>query len=106
MTNFTTKSEPTNLQIKLSFDEGLQKMWSILLKEYEGLDKASIIRLAINHLAKHAEYKFALKKYEYDDSDPDLKELTINNANLISADEINNDVVPYKKSALKPFTYK
>lgn len=45
----------TNLQafqIKLSFDEGLKKTWNILAHEYEALDKASIVRLALNTLAK------------------------------------------------------
>ena len=41
-----------NLQVKLSFDEGLKNAWSYLIREYEGLDKASIIRLALNTLVK------------------------------------------------------
>ena len=41
-----------SLQFKLSLDEGLKNMWSYLKKEYEGLDKASIIRLALNNLVK------------------------------------------------------
>lgn len=41
-----------SLQIKLAFDEGLQKTWDTLTQEYEALDKASIVRLALNTLAK------------------------------------------------------
>lgn len=48
----TTTGQTTNLQIKLSLDEGLQNIWKYLSKEYEGLDKASIVRLALSTLAK------------------------------------------------------
>lgn len=41
-----------NLQVKLSFDSGLQNIWNYLNQEYEGLDKAGIIRLALNNLMK------------------------------------------------------
>ncbi len=41
-----------NIQIKLSLDKGLQNVWSFLAEEYEGLDKAGIVRLALNNLAK------------------------------------------------------
>ncbi|CAN5172311.1 hypothetical protein BH09PAT1_BH09PAT1_1710 [soil metagenome] len=41
-----------NLQFKLSLNEGLANIWSYLTQEYEGLDKASIIRLALTTLAK------------------------------------------------------
>lgn len=53
-------SDSRNLQIKLSLDEGLKKTWVYLKKEYEALDKASIVRLALNNLAKQStakEYK-------------------------------------------------
>lgn len=46
------KTAVQNLQIKLSFDEGLKNIWGYLTREYQGLDKASIIRLALNNLAK------------------------------------------------------
>lgn len=48
MNTTTTRS----FQIKLAFDEGLQKTWDTLAREYEALDKASIVRLALNNLAK------------------------------------------------------
>jgi hypothetical protein len=40
------------LQVKLSLDAGLKHVWEQLLVEYEGLDKAGIIRLALNSLVK------------------------------------------------------
>lgn len=46
------KTAVQNLQIKLSFDEGLKNIWGYLTREYQGLDKTSIIRLALNNLAK------------------------------------------------------
>ena len=45
------------LQIKLALDEGLKKTWSYLQSQYEALDKASIIRLAINTLARQEKQK-------------------------------------------------
>ncbi|HRN69621.1 MAG TPA: hypothetical protein PLS49_00420 [Candidatus Woesebacteria bacterium] len=39
-------------QIKLSVDEGLKQTLDILKKEYSALDKAAIVRLALNNLAK------------------------------------------------------
>lgn len=45
-------SQTQNLQIKLSLDEGLQNVWKYLSQEYQGLDKASIVRLALSTLAK------------------------------------------------------
>lgn len=41
-----------NLQVKLALDPGLQKIWSFLTEEYMGVDKAGIIRLALNNLVK------------------------------------------------------
>lgn len=39
-------------QIKLSVDEGLKQTLDILKREYTALDKAAIVRLALNNLAK------------------------------------------------------
>ncbi len=47
-----TSTQNRNIQIKLSLDRGLQNVWSFLAEEYEGLDKAGIVRLALNNLAK------------------------------------------------------
>ncbi len=38
------------LQIKLSMDPNLKKTWDFLNTRYSALDKASIIRLALNEL--------------------------------------------------------
>ena len=46
------KTNVQNLQIKLALDEGLKKTWAMLEQEYEALDKASIVRLALNNLVK------------------------------------------------------
>ena len=43
-----------SLQIKLSMDKGLKTTWDYLSDRYGALDKASIIRLALNELAKEA----------------------------------------------------
>ncbi|MEK7597902.1 MAG: hypothetical protein AAB441_04625 [Patescibacteria group bacterium] len=48
MSNGTT----SNLQLKLSLDQGLTDVWGYLKKEYQGLDKSSIVRLALNTLFK------------------------------------------------------
>lgn len=48
------KTPSKSIQLRLSLDEGLRNVWSYLAKEYEGLDKASIVRLALNTLAKSA----------------------------------------------------
>lgn len=48
MNNGTT----SNLQLKLSLDEGLTDIWGYLKKEYQGMDKSSIVRLALNTLFK------------------------------------------------------
>jgi hypothetical protein len=42
----------SHLQVKLTLDDGLNNVWGFLTKEYEGLDKTGIIRLALNTLAK------------------------------------------------------
>lgn len=52
------KTTPT-IQLRLSMDKGLENIWKYLTRQYEGLDKASIIRLALNTLAKET------KKTEY-----------------------------------------
>ena len=46
------KTNSQNLQVKLSLDEGLKKTWRLLEQEYQALDKASIVRLALNNLVK------------------------------------------------------
>lgn len=46
------KISSQSIQMRLSLDEGLKNVWNYLAKEYEGLDKASIVRLALNTLAK------------------------------------------------------
>jgi len=46
----TSTSE--NLQFKLSLDSGLFEVWSYLRKEYKGLDKTGIVRLALSSLFK------------------------------------------------------
>lgn len=40
------------IQTKLALDEGLEQTWNFLQKEFPALDKSSIIRLALNNLAK------------------------------------------------------
>ena len=40
------------VQLKLSLDEGLTNIWGYLKKEYQGMDKSSIVRLALNTLFK------------------------------------------------------
>ncbi|MBI4008635.1 hypothetical protein HY357_00205 [Candidatus Roizmanbacteria bacterium] len=51
------KAKAPNLQFKLALDEGLKKTWLLLEQEYQALDKASIIRLALNTLAKQTTAK-------------------------------------------------
>ncbi len=46
------KTVTQNLQVKLTLDQGLQNVWNFLNEEYEGLNKAAIIRLALDNLAK------------------------------------------------------
>lgn len=46
-----------NLQFKLSLDSGLFEVWSYLQKEYKGLDKTGIVRLALSSLFKEAKRK-------------------------------------------------
>ncbi|MDO8610534.1 MAG: hypothetical protein Q7R95_08365 [bacterium] len=46
------KTMSQSIQMRLSLDEGLKNIWNYLAKEYKGLDKASIVRLALNTLAK------------------------------------------------------
>jgi len=41
-----------NLQFKLSLDSGLFEVWSYLQREYKGLDKTGIVRLALSSLFK------------------------------------------------------
>lgn len=43
------------IQVKLSLDEGLKNVWGTLTREYQGLDKSGIVRLALNNLAKIAD---------------------------------------------------
>jgi len=50
-------STPANLQFKLSLDSGLFEVWSYLQKEYKGLDKTGIVRLALSSLFKEAKRK-------------------------------------------------
>lgn len=50
------------LQIKLSMDPGLKAEWDFLLSRYNGLDKASIVRLALNELS-YKEKKSDDKKF-------------------------------------------
>ena len=47
-----TQISSQTFQIKLALDEGLKKTLETLTREYEALDKASIVRLALNNLAK------------------------------------------------------
>jgi hypothetical protein len=47
-----TNQRKKQLQVKLSMDENLKDIWEDLREYYKGLDKASIIRLAINNLAR------------------------------------------------------
>jgi len=68
----TTNSQ--NLQIKLSLDQGLKKTWYLLKKEYEALDKASIVRLALNNLAKQSTAK-EYKEYLDNSLDEILEEI-------------------------------
>lgn len=49
-------------QIKLSFDEGLQQTWNILKRRYVALDKASIVRLALNNLVNEVDELSKVKK--------------------------------------------
>jgi hypothetical protein len=52
------KASSQTIQVKLTLDEGLRNIWDTLSKEYEGLDKSGIVRLALNNLAK------AVKRHE------------------------------------------
>lgn len=61
----------SNLQFKLSLDEGLSDIWVYLKKEYQGLDKAGIVRLALNSLFKEAKRS----QYRLYSIDEILKEL-------------------------------
>ena len=45
-------TNPSTFQVKLALDEGLKKTLIVLEQQYEALDKASIVRLALNNLAK------------------------------------------------------
>lgn len=45
-------STPSNLQFKLSLDQGLFEVWNYLQREYKGLDKTGIVRLALSSLFK------------------------------------------------------
>jgi hypothetical protein len=90
MTNATLSAKSENLQIKLSLNNGLNDIWCFLIEEYKGLDKASIVKLALNNLAKQ-NYK---KRYiDYDE--PNHQELllqaskTFNVSSKFSDDDIN-----------------
>lgn len=64
------------LQIKLSMDEGLKNTWDYLSTRYDALDKASIIRLALNELvvkAKKEEPKDLLSILEETDKDKTIE---------------------------------
>ena len=67
----TTKTN--SLQFKLSFDEGLKKTWEYLSQEYEALDKASIVRLALNNLAKTTKKQETLSQIDVLDILENLK---------------------------------
>lgn len=61
------------LQVKLTLDEGLSSVWETLTKEYEGLDKSGIVRLALNKLAKTVKREEMLaKKFDLDEFFADL----------------------------------
>ncbi|OGK25021.1 hypothetical protein A3A46_04325 [Candidatus Roizmanbacteria bacterium RIFCSPLOWO2_01_FULL_37_13] len=68
------KTNPQSLQIKLALDEGLKKTWLQLKQEYQALDKASIVRLALNNLAKRSTTK-EYKKYLDNSLDEILREI-------------------------------
>jgi hypothetical protein len=53
-----------SLQIKLSMDKGLKSTWEYLTKEYEALDKASIMRLALNSLVKESKRKYTVDTFD------------------------------------------
>ncbi|MBA3724496.1 MAG: hypothetical protein H0W89_06475 [Candidatus Levybacteria bacterium] len=55
-----------NLQVKLTLDEGLKNVWNFLTREYEGLDKSGIVRLALNNLAKTTKRQDAAAKFDID----------------------------------------
>lgn len=48
---------PSNLQFKLSLDQGLFEVWNYLQREYKGLDKTGIVRLALSSLFKETKNK-------------------------------------------------
>lgn len=50
-------STPSNLQFKLSLDQGLFEVWNYLQREYKGLDKTGIVRLALSSLFKETKNK-------------------------------------------------
>ncbi|MBI4226540.1 hypothetical protein HY612_05515 [Candidatus Roizmanbacteria bacterium] len=68
------KTNTPSLQIKLALDAGLKKTWLQLKQEYQALDKASIIRLALNNLAKQSTTK-EYKEYLDNSLDEILKEI-------------------------------
>lgn len=64
---------PTNtIQVRLSLDEGLDRAWNYLQDYYQGLDKASLMRLAISTLTretkKNEDVTFAELFAEFDKS--------------------------------------
>ena len=68
------KNNNRNLQVKLSLDEGLKKTWLLLERKYQALDKASIVRLALNNLAKRSTTK-EYKEYLDNSLDGILREI-------------------------------
>ena len=72
----------STIQLRLSLDQGLENIWNYLTQQYEGLDKASIIRLALNTLAKQT------KKTEYLTFSDMMNELDNINDNAMTEEEV------------------
>ncbi len=75
----------SNLQLKLSLDQGLTDVWGYLKKEYQGLDKSSIVRLALNTLFKETKRS----QYRLYSIEEIIKELEVANEGMTEKEIYN-----------------
>ena len=61
-----TTANPQTLQFRLSLDQRLKNTWGYLMREYQTLDKAEIIKLALNSLEKETK-RLEYKLYSVDE---------------------------------------
>ena len=107
MTHATiNQRQESNIQVKLSLDSGLADIWMYLIEEYKGLDKASIMRLALNNLAKQ-NYKGEKAKPESSNSnEPTNEELMLQASRVFNVSSKSDpDDFNFNKSALKPIDF-